>query len=256
MNRSDELLAEASLRARVGPFSDPGLEQAYQRDYLRLTIRTVRAALALAIGLFVLFALLDPYLAPGKQVRLQVVRLGVVSPILLALLAWSYSTSFARRLVDAQVFAVLVGGSAIIYLGTLGDHVVADAQYIGLLLAVMWTHAVSRLPFRIATAAALVLSVEYVLVELWLDRLSATALVYNAFLLASANLIGMISSYHLELGFRRDFQQRRLLDQRRRELEASVDQLHEAELRVSELESRAPDSIENLPRWADQIAGV
>jgi hypothetical protein len=255
MNRSEELLAEASLRAGVGPFRDPGLEQAYQRDYFRLTIRTVRAALALAIGLFVLFALLDPYLAPGEHLGLQVVRLGVVSPILLALLAWSYSSSFARHLLSAQVLAVLVGGSAIIYMGTLGGNVVADAQYIGLLLAVMWTHAVSRLPFRVATAAALVLSVEYVLAELWLDRLAATVLVNYAFLLASANLIGMISSYHLELGFRRDFQQRRLLDQRRRELEASVDQLHDAEQRVSELESRAPDSIENLPRWAEQIAG-
>jgi hypothetical protein len=34
-----------------------------------------------------------------------------------------------------------------------------------------------------------------------------------------------------------------------------MDRLHDAEQRVSELESRVPDTIENLPRWADQIAG-
>jgi hypothetical protein len=125
---------------------------------------------------------------------------------------------------------------------------------VGLLLAIVWAHSVSRLPFMLASAATLLLSLLYVAVELRLGRLPAILLVNNAFFIASANLIGMIGSYSLESGYRRDFQQRSLLDQRRRELQASMDRLHEAEKRVSELELRAPDSLENLPRWAEQVA--
>lgn len=254
MTRTEEALAEASLRSGVGPFPDSLLEQAYQRDYYKHQVRTVRAALGLAIALFVLFSLLDPYLVPNAHGTLRFVRLGVVCPVLVALLAWSYTARFHRHITAAIMAAVLVGGSSIIFMGTVGGHSVADAQYIGLLLAVMWTHSVSRLSFSWATIASLVLTSEYVAVELFLDRLATTELLSNTFLLAAANLIGMIASYHLESGFRRDFQQRALLDQRRSALQESMNRLHDAEYRVNELETRAPDTIENLPRWAEQVA--
>ncbi|HEX9564293.1 MAG TPA: serine/threonine-protein kinase [Gemmatimonadaceae bacterium] len=250
---TDEALAATVVRTGVGPFPDAALERAYRRDYFELSIRTVRSAIGLAIALFVLFSLVDPYVVPGAEVALRSVRLGFVAPTLVAVLVWSYSRHFRDHLVAGQFLTVMIGGSALIFMGTLGDHVVADAQYVGLLLAVMWTHSVSRLPFAAATLATTFLTAGYLGVELILDRLTTTALLNNGLLLASAHLIGMIASYHLESGFRRDFQQRMLLDQRRRALEESIDSLHEAEGRVSELESRAPDSIENLPRWAEQI---
>lgn len=254
MTSTEETLSEASLAVRVGPFPDPALEQEYQRDYFSNSIRTVRTAIGLAIGLFVCFSLLDPFIVGDAGPALRMVRLGFACPVLIALFAWSYAPNFRRHFVTGQAIAVLAGGSALIYMGTLGNHVVAESQYIGLLLAVMWAHSVSRLPFAAATLTSLILMAEYIAVELQLGRLATTELVNYSALLASANLIGMIASYHLETGYRRDFQQRRLLNQRRHELQASLDRLHEAESRVSELETRAPDSVENLPRWAEQVA--
>jgi len=254
MHRTEEALAEASLRVGVGPFPDAALEREYEQDYFAHSIRTVRTAIGLAIALFVCFSMLDPFIVGDASPALRLVRLGFACPVLIALMAWSYAPNFERHLVAGQAIAVLAGGSALIYMGTLGDHVVAESQFMGLILAVMWAHSVSRLPFAAATLTSLVLTGEYVAVELWLDRLTTTALVNYTALLAAANLIGMIASYHLETGYRRDFQQRRLLNLRRRELQDSVDRLHDAEGRVSELEARAPDSLENLPRWAEQVA--
>ena len=150
---------------------------------------------------------------------------------------------------------MVFGGSAIVYLGVLEDTEFAASQVVGLVLAILWAHSVSRLPFRLATGATLFLSFLYFISEAKLDRLDPTALLNNILFIASANLIGMIASYSLEAGYRREFQQRTLLDQRRRELQESIDNLHEVERRVEELERRAPDSIENLPRWAEQVAG-
>jgi hypothetical protein len=243
------------MRAGVGPFPDAGLERSYQEDYFRLSIRTVRAAIVLAISLFLLFALVDPFVAPEVQGALRVVRLAFVSPTLVAVLIWTYTASFRRYMIAGQFLTVMVGGSALIYMGTVGDFAVANAQFMGLLLAVMWTHSVSRLPFAAATAATLLLTVGYFIVELVLARLTVTELVNNMLLLGSGNLIGMIASYHLEAGFRRDFQQRALLNERGTALQASMNRLHDAESRVSALEARAPDSIEHLPRWAEQVAG-
>jgi hypothetical protein len=216
-------------------------------------LRPVRAAIALAIGLFILFSVLDPFVV-GEYRQFWIVRLLIVAPILGLILGFTYLKRFEHWFLPSQLFAVVFGGGALIYLGTLSDIEVASAQVVGLVLAILWAHSVSRLPFLLASSATVILSIFYVLVELQLERLGTTLLINNVLFLASANLIGMIGSYTLEAGYRRDFQQRALLEQRRRELEGSMDRLHEAEKRISELELRAPDSIENLPRWAEQVA--
>ena len=256
MRFTEEIVATAhTLRGGVGAFSDAELERAYLADYFRRSVRPVRAALGLAIGLFVMFSLLDPFLVPGNYFALWVVRLAIVTPILGLLLWFTYTHAFEKWFWKSQLFAVVFGGSAIVYLGAITNPEFAASQVVGLVLAILWAHSVSRLSFSLATTATTFLSILYVVVESQLDRLTTTSLLNNILFIASANLIGMIASYSLEAGYRREFQQRALLDQRRRELQESLDSLHDAERRVSELEQRAPDSIENLPRWAEQVAG-
>lgn len=254
MNLTEEFASTGVLRGGVGTFPDADMERAYQHDYFSRSLRPVRAALALAIGLFLLFAAIDPFVMPDAYKKFLVVRLAIVAPVLGALLAFTYSKRFEASFLKSQLFAVVFGGSALVYLGSLANGEFASSQVVGLVLAILWTHSVSRLPFTLATAATLFLSILYVLVEFRLGRLSATLLFNNVLFIASANLIGMIASYALEAGYRREFQQRALLDQRRRELQESMDKLHDAERRVSEIEQRAPDSLENLPRWAEQVA--
>ncbi|HEX6315793.1 MAG TPA: hypothetical protein VFZ73_13075, partial [Gemmatimonadaceae bacterium] len=254
MSFTEELVAAARLRIGVGRFDDPAFERAYQHDYYLRSLRPVRAAIGLAIGLFLLFSALDPFVAPGDYTQLWVVRLAIVTPVLGLLLALTFTKQFETFFLKSQLFAVVFGGSSLIYLGTLDLGDFAAAQIVGLLLAILWAHSVSRLPFAHATLATVFLTLLYLVVELRGGRLGVTQLVNNMLFLSSANLIGMIASYTLEAGYRRDFQQRALLEQRRKELQASLDSLHETERRVSELEQRAPDSIENLPRWAEQVA--
>lgn len=254
MSVTEEYAAAARLRSGVSRFEDPDVERAYRHDYFIRSLRPVRAAIGLAIGLFVLFSALDPFVVAGDWRELWIVRLAIVTPVLGALLALTYSRHFETWFLRSQFFAVVFGGSSLVYLGTLSTPEFSASQVVGLLLAILWTHSVSRLPFAFATTATVLLSVLYTVVELRLGRLPVNLLVNNILFVASANLIGMIASYTLEAGYRRDFYQRTLLDQRRRELQASMDRLHDAEKRVSELELRAPDSLENLPRWSEQVA--
>jgi len=254
MTTSEEVAAKASFFTGVGAFPNAEIERAYQHDYFRRSLRPVRAAIALAIGLFILFSALDPFLQPDGYSRLWIVRLAIVVPVFGALLASTYTRRFESWFRPSQLFAVVFGGSAIVYLGVLSRGDLSTAQVVGLVLAILWAHSVSRLSFMLATSATVMLSLLYIAVELRMGRLPATSLLNHTFFLASANLIGMISSYSLEAGYRREFQQRELLEERRRDLQGSLDRLHDAERRVSELELRAPDSLENLPRWAEQVS--
>ena len=140
MTTTEEAVAATRLYTGVGQFSDAEFERAYQHDYFRRSVRPVRAALALAIGLFILFSILDPFLQPGAYRELWIVRLGVVAPLLGALLAFTYSKKFEEWFRPSQLFAVLFGGSAIVYLGTLSSGDLSVAQVVGLLLAILWAH--------------------------------------------------------------------------------------------------------------------
>ena len=65
MNTTEEAVAAATRRTGVGQFPDAEFERAYQHDYFLRSVRPVRVAIALAIGLFILFSTLDPFLLPG-----------------------------------------------------------------------------------------------------------------------------------------------------------------------------------------------
>ena len=131
MTTTEESVAAARLSTGVGQFPDAEFERAYQHDYFLRSVRPVRAAIALAIGLFILFSALDPFLVPGGYQELWIVRLGVVAPMLGALLAFTYSRKFEEWFRPSQLFAVLFGGSAIVYLGTLTSGDVRWSRFRG-----------------------------------------------------------------------------------------------------------------------------
>jgi hypothetical protein len=108
---TEELVAASRLRIGVGAFPDAEFERAYQHDYFLRSVRPVRAALALGIGIFILFSALDPFLVPGEYRELWIVRLAIVTPILAVLLAFTYSRRFEVWFRPSQLFAVMFGGS-------------------------------------------------------------------------------------------------------------------------------------------------
>ena len=130
----------------------------------------------------------------------------------------------------------------------------ATVYYAGMLLCFAWIHGLSRLSFRNATILSLALLVLYEVSALLLGHTSGRILLSNTFFVVSANIIGMFVSFNVEASFRRDFLQRRLLDERHRELQASIERLDGAERRVADLEHTASQALDDMPRWTEQIA--
>jgi hypothetical protein len=70
----------------AGPFADAALEREYRLDYFSRSLNPVRAAILLALGLFIGFAALDGRVMPDAREDMMVVRFGFVVPLLVVVL--------------------------------------------------------------------------------------------------------------------------------------------------------------------------
>ncbi len=250
----DQVSVTPQVAWRVGKFTDAALERAYQQDYFERSRLVVRVSVALALILFALFGFLDPIVVPEAQRAIWIIRYGISCPVLLATFLFTFTKHFERYLQATPFVGVLIAGLTIIMITAIASEAGAALYYAGLLLAFAWIHGLARLSFRNATLLSSILLVAYELTALFVVPMPGRMLLSNTFFLVSANIIGMFVSFNLEASFRRDFLQRRLIEQRSRELRESAGRLHAVERRVFDLEKAAPQAIENLPRWTELIA--
>ena len=207
----------------------------------------------MAILLFIVFSVLDYFLAPDAFASLSILRFGVVVPALIGTLAFTHSPRFRAHLQATLVSCALVGSIGIIGLTALAGEAGARLYYTGLLLAFAWTHGLTGLSFRNATLASWVTVGAYLVMTI-ATGMPWPILISNMFFIVASILIGMLVSYHNEQAFRRDFLQRRLLQERTDEAQASMAKLRDAQTRLAELERAAPQAAEDLPGWAAAMA--
>lgn len=181
------------------------LEQDFGRYHLHAMLLRMRWALGVAIGLFLLFALLDAFSLP-EQVRNPVLglRLGLMLPVLT--LAWL--STFPKRL---QPYMQWIGGTAALIcgLGVVGIIWFARIHayplpYEGILLVTFYFYFLTGLRFVPAAVCGWVTFLVYLGMELQ-SGLPAMALLYNAFFLGTANIIGSVGCYFLEHAMRQNF---------------------------------------------------
>ena len=97
-------------------FGDPELEARYRGHAAKEHAGTVRAAIGLALLLYLCFGLLDVLLCPEQASALCVLRYALISPWLVAALVFAYAApaQFERHQ-QATLFAVsLIGGLGIV----------------------------------------------------------------------------------------------------------------------------------------------
>ena len=232
----------------------PDLETDFRADYFERSLKPVRIGLLLAAALFAAFGALDAWMMPSTLRLVWAVRYLLVVPVMLAAFVFTYSPRFERVWRPILVAMALLGGGAIIFMVAVASGTTALLYYAGLLLAFPWVHGLARLGFREASLVTWSLTVGYEAVAIIVKETPTPLLASNTFFLVSANVIAMFVSFHQEELARRGFLQRRLLEQRKQEAEATMRRLREAQDRLTRIEQQSPYALENLPAWADIIA--
>ena len=209
------------------PYADklrfpPEIEAKFREDYHVNTITTTRFAMFLGIVLYSVFGILDIYAAPVSKNIIWFIRYGIVDPFFIFLLAISYGKRFQNYIQLLVCIGVIVAGLGI----TTGITIVRENEFAstfyfsGLLLVSMWSYGLCRLQFRYAVLANLFILVGYEYANIVIKQRLATEtgtvifIMHNFFFLG-ANVIGMVTSYYLERYTRRDFLQKRTIQEQR-----------------------------------------
>lgn len=191
-------------------FAD-GLEHMFRRYHADAFLARMRWSLLVAAAVFLLFALLDAISLP-EPVRTQVLalRLGLIMPTLALAGFATYLPRLRPWLQWIASAASLVCG-----LGVVGIIGVARAHafplpYEGIILVIFAVYFLTGLRFMPAMLCGWVTFAAYLGMEM-LAGTPGHVLLYNAFFVGSANLIGTAGCYFLEHAVRQHFlSQRRL----------------------------------------------
>ena len=197
----------------------PELEQDYlasRNQALRIRARPVTAS---ALLLLLAYAGLDLAMLPPELARQTLaVRLLFAIPMIALVWALSYSPLPARRFVHCYGAAYLAGGLSVVAIIGLARQGGFPLPYDGILLILMFGYFVMGLPFRTVSLLSLVIILAYLATEA-LTGMEGEPLIFNAFFLLTANIIGMVGSWLSEYRQRAHFLDRQLLEQARRQAE-------------------------------------
>ncbi|MCC6499237.1 MAG: adenylate/guanylate cyclase domain-containing protein [Anaerolineales bacterium] len=206
----------ASLYPRAGKLRfPPEIEKQFLEEYRVGARSTTRFALALGAALYALFGILDIYAVPMSKEVVWSIRFGIVVPVFVLIFASTYFKSFQAYIQPLACAAASIAGLGIVAMIAVTREVEFGNRFYvtGLLLVSMWTYGLSRLLFRYALIANLIIAVGYEVNSIWVKGLLETEtgtlifIIYNFFFLG-ANVLGAFTSFYLERFSRREFLQK------------------------------------------------
>jgi len=212
------------------------VEDAFLEDYFQKSLNQTRFSLGLAMILYSLFGILDYLLIPDAKEQVWFIRYVIVFPFLVFSLLFTWSRHFKKYM---QYSLVLIAG--VVGLGIIAMTVVAYPPgsyyyYAGLILVLMWLYTFVTARFIFATFAGWAIVLVYEIVALVVNQTPAHVMISNSFFFITANIIGMLSCYQIELYKRKDFWQRSLLEDERMKSESLLNELHSELVLASDIQ--------------------
>jgi signal transduction histidine kinase/ActR/RegA family two-component response regulator len=220
-------------------------EQAYQDDYFIKSLTPFRFSLILSMIFYGAFAFLDAVMVPDLKGIFWFIRFGFVFPVLIAVYGFSYSKAFRKYMQFVISFIMFTTGFGIIIMIFYAAKLEVYTYYAGLILIFIFGYTFIRARFIYASIAGWSIVILYEISAIWLSHTPVTILVNNNYFFISANLIGMLISYFLELSTRKEFYMRILLEQEKENVKTANNAL---EKRVEERTKQLSNANIDLKR--------
>ncbi len=207
-------------------------EKDFKEDYYNRSLNPMRFSLILAIFFFGIFAFLDALLFPEQKTMFWFIRFGIISPLLLAVIIFSFSAHFRKFMQPVLAAIIFITGISIIVMTVFAANQAGNyTYYAGLFLILLIGYTFVKSRFIYATIVGWSIVASYVVATIWISDTPLEIQINNNFFLISANVIGMFISYFMEISVRRDFYMRKLLEKEQKKVKAANDAL---EKRVQE----------------------
>jgi signal transduction histidine kinase len=209
-----------------------GMENEFQDDYFTRSIGPMRFSLVLAIFFYGIFAWLDALIFPELKQLFWFIRFGVVTPVLLGVILFSFSSRFKKYMQVTLAGIMYLTGLGIVVMSVYASNIAKDySYYTGLILIFIFGYTFIRARFLYASIAGWSIVASYEISAIAFSETPVEILINNNYFFVSANVIGMFINYFMEHSARRDFYMRKLLETEQRKVQAANNAL---EKRVEE----------------------
>ncbi len=217
LNLSRINLSEEGLPTRFAlnwltlKFRDRKVEKSYAYNDIKNALPLIRLSLFLAALLYASFGFLDYHLAEDALGNVWIIRFGIVSPIILFVVAASFTRLFRRIAQFFLSLTMISAGAGVVAMTAITDEPANTYYYAGLIMVVIYGSTLVRLQFIYSALISLALVASYQWVAISLNPIPPTSLLNNNFFLFMATAVGIFASYIQELYVRLNHVSTRLL---------------------------------------------
>ncbi len=231
------------------------LERIYQQEYLKNSLAHIRIALVLGCLIYAIFGVLDAILLPDEKYFIWAIRYLIVCPSILLVFFLSRFKIMQQWIQQILAGLIVIAGGGIIIMILIAPPPVSYSYYAGLILIFIFGYAFIRARFIWASLGAWMVVLLYEIAAIAIAQTPWPIITNNNFFFISANIIGMLACYSIELYDRRAFFLTQLLTEEKEKVRRANQNL---ETRVKkrttqlELEIKVRENAENLLRESEK----
>lgn len=186
-------------------FTNPDMERRFAFDRLDRAMVSIRIFLLAGALLYALFGILDAYVLDEAKEFAWMVRYFGVIPILIAVFLLTFTAIFKQISQLALGTAMFSAGLGIIAMTAVAKPPGNALYYAGLIMVVSYCLNLIRLRWTYAAVLAVILTLLYQPVAIWINPIEPYLIVSNNFFLVMSTGVGIFSCYVHELYMRRDY---------------------------------------------------
>lgn len=186
-------------------FANDDIERRFAVDRLDRAMVSIRIFLLAGAVLYAMFGFLDAYALGEDREIAWFIRYVGVAPVLLGVFFLTFTPVFKKVSQFALGLTMFAAGFGIIAMTALVGAPGNALYYAGLIMVLSYCLNLIRLRWNYAALLAVLLTLLYQPVVLWINPIAPELVVSNNFFLVMATGVGIFSCYVHELYMRRDY---------------------------------------------------
>lgn len=215
-------------------FKDAEVERDFSARSFATSIVFIRIYLIAAVVLYSMFGLLDALIGDRYLQTLWAIRYLFAVPIMVIVLALSYTKSFERYVQPALTAAMGAGGLGVLLMVAVLPAPFNSQYYAGLIMVVIYSGSLLGLRFSYSLFVTLSIVACYQVVSLYVNPIPTSDYVSNNFFLTMATGVGLFCSYILETQIRNNYIAQKIIEEKNVAVQALLDEAEAANKAKSE----------------------